>query len=167
VVKDFSEEASTPVVGASSAHSGHCPAHRDDAPVDAVPASESGSRTASVDGVDDDGAAAQGAHVAGVEQLIDGVPPGGNAQEVPPAVEAPAGLWPDDAGHSPEAGAAEAPDAVVVPARPREVTVEDGESLESIAAHWGMDAGELAALNAWLVPNPHSLFPGQILRLRA
>lgn|GEM_PF-3050247 len=57
--------------------------------------------------------------------------------------------------------------AVVVPERPREVTVEEGETLDSIAARWGVDAGELAAFNAWLVPNPRSLFPGQILRLPA
>ena len=119
MVKNFSEEAFTPGVGASSAHSGHGPAHREDAPVDG-------------EGV--------GAHVAGLD--------------------------PDDAGTPGEAPEeTEVLAAVVVPERPREVTVDEGETLESIAARWGVDADELAALNAWFVPNPGSLFPGQVLRL--
>ncbi|SEB74603.1 LysM peptidoglycan-binding domain-containing protein [Arthrobacter woluwensis] len=129
MVKNFSEEAFTPGVGASSAHSGHVPAHREDAPVDAVPAGD--------EPVDGEGA---GAHVAGLD--------------------------PDDAGTPGEAPEeTEALAAVVVPERPQEVTVEEGETLESIAARWGVEAGELAALNAWFVPNPGSLFPGQVLRL--
>lgn len=150
MVKNFSEEAFTPGVGASSAHSGHGPAHREDAPVDAVPA---GAEADDGEGLGGAGGPA-GAHVAT-----------GSAEEAAPGehfVE----LVPDDAGTP-----GEAPDetevlaAVVVPERPREVTVEDGETLESIAAHWGVDASELAALNAWLAPNPRSLFPGQVLRL--
>lgn len=134
MVKNFSEEAFTPGVGASSAHSGHGPAHREDAPVDAVPA---GAEQSGAEPVDGEGV---GAHVAGLD--------------------------PDDAGTPGEAPVeTEALAAVVVPERPREVTVDDGETLESIAARWGVDAGELAALNAWFVPNPGSLFPGQVLRL--
>ncbi|MFK0072642.1 LysM peptidoglycan-binding domain-containing protein [Arthrobacter woluwensis] len=129
MVKNFSEEAFTPGVGASSAHSGHGPAHREDAPVDAVPA-----------GTEPDDGEGVGAHVAGLD--------------------------PDDAGTLGEAPEeTEVLAAVVVPDRPREVTVEEGETLESIAARWGVDAGELAALNAWFAPNPGSLFPGQVLRL--
>lgn len=129
MVKNFSEEAFTPGVGASSAHSGHGPAHREDAPVDAVPAG--------AEPVDGEGA---GAHVAGLDPDDAGTP-----GEVPEETEVLA--------------------AVVVPERPQEVTVEEGETLESIAARWGVDAGELAALNAWFAPNPGSLFPGQVLRL--
>jgi len=132
VVKDFSEEAFTPGVGASSAHSGHGPAHREDAPVDAVPA-----------GAGPDDGEGVGAHVAGLDPDDAGTP--GEAPEEPEETEVLA--------------------AVVVPERPQEVTVEEGETLESIAARWGVDAGELAALNAWFVPNPGSLFPGQVLRL--
>lgn len=134
MVKNFSEEAFTPGVGASSAHSGHGPAHREDAPVDAVPAGAVPAGTGPDDGE------GVGAHVAG--------------------------LVPDDAGAPGEVPEeTEVLAAVVVPERPREVTVEEGETLESIAARWGVDAGELAALNAWFVPNPGSLFPGQVLRL--
>ncbi len=129
MVKNFSEEAFTPGVGASSAHSGHGPAHREDAPVDAVPAG--------AEPVDGEGA---GTHVAGLDPDDAGTP-----GEVPEETEVLA--------------------AVVVPERPQEVTVEEGETLESIAARWGVEAGELAALNAWFVPNPGSLFPGQVLRL--
>ncbi|MDQ0709742.1 nucleoid-associated protein YgaU [Arthrobacter woluwensis] len=143
MVKNFSEEAFTPGVGASSAHSGHVPAHREDAPVDAVPAGAepAGVEPAGAEPFDGEGGgAAAGAHVAGLD--------------------------PDDAGTPGEAPEeTEVLAAVVVPERPREVTVEEGETLESIAARWGVDAGELAALNAWLVPNPGLLFPGQVLRL--
>ncbi|WFR83433.1 LysM peptidoglycan-binding domain-containing protein [Arthrobacter sp. Y-9] len=137
MVKNVSEEAFTPGVGASSAHSGHGPAHREDAPVDAVPAGAEpidGEQTSAEPGE------GVGAHVAV--------------------------LGPDDAGSPDEApGETEVLAAVVVPERPREVTVDEGETLESIAARWGVDAGELAALNAWFVPNPGSLFPGQVLTL--
>ncbi|MEZ2370374.1 LysM peptidoglycan-binding domain-containing protein [Arthrobacter sp. RCC_34] len=89
----------------------------------------------------------------------------GSAEEAAPG-ETSAGLSPDDGGTPGEAPEeTEVLAAVVVPERPREVTVEEGETLESVAARWGVDAGELAALNAWLVPNPRSLFPGQVLRL--
>lgn len=139
MVKNFSEEAFTPGVGASSAHSGHGPARREDAPVDAVPA----------------GAGPAGA-VPGANEPGDGAGVGAHV----------AGLDPDDAGTPGEAPEeTEVLAAVVVPERPREVTVDEGETLESIAARWGVDAGELAALNAWFVPNPGSLFPGQVLRL--
>ncbi|MFJ3956085.1 LysM peptidoglycan-binding domain-containing protein [Arthrobacter sp. NPDC090010] len=56
-------------------------------------------------------------------------------------------------------------EAVKVPTRPSQVTVEDGETMESIAARWAVDPAELAGLNAWLTPNSRYLFPGQVLRL--
>lgn len=145
MVKNFSEEAFTPGVGASSAHSGHSPAHREDAPVDAVPA-----------GAEPDDGEGAGAHVA-AESAVEAVPR-----------EDFAGPSSDDGGAPDEAPVqTEALAAVVAPERPSEVTVEEGETLESIAVRWGVDVDELAALNAWLVPNPRTLFPGQILRLPA
>ncbi|MDP5227945.1 MULTISPECIES: LysM domain-containing protein [Arthrobacter] len=70
---------------------------------------------------------------------------------------------------APSEGPAEAGPGVVVVQRPlprpASVTVGEGDTLEVIAERWGVDTGELAALNAWMVPNPAYLFPGQVLRL--
>jgi LysM repeat protein len=53
------------------------------------------------------------------------------------------------------------------PVAPRvtEVVVEQGDTMNGIAAQYGVDLGALIATNADTVPNPDRIYPGQVLRL--
>ncbi len=53
------------------------------------------------------------------------------------------------------------------PVAPRvtEVVVEQGDTMDGIAAQYGVDLGALIATNADTVPNPDRIYPGQVLRL--
>ena len=134
------------------------------APVDGTAVSQSAEDAAAVEVSASDQAAAEAAAAQAARQQ--------EAADAAAAQEAAnEGLEPEAPEVRPQAQEAAAEAAAGTgqpgPVAPRatEVVVEQGDTMNGIAAQYGVDLGALIATNADTVPNPDRICPGQVLRL--
>lgn len=135
---------------------------REAAPVDRTAASQAAEDAAAVE-VSDKAAAETAAAQAAQQQAAADAAAAQEAEQEGLEPEAPE-VHPQAQEAASEAAAGTGQPGPVA-ARVTEVVVEQGDTMNGIAAQYGVDLGALIATNADTVPNPDRIYPGQVLRL--